>query len=273
MYTLRDLIRASGYAGTSGQSFRNNVAGAASGAKMSDYKCNGWAFSTGGTAPDTAPVGGAYDGTQTFDMDIDFTQGSRASYIKRTGAMLVFDPLTSSNGAGYEAHVVSQSVVGAASGSHVQISVTPPYATGTGSSITKGTPWYVGYTNPSMPPAGMGTMQVRFFVQFTNGTNTPVVVNTQFQFSYTPDIGPFNPTLVKEYINIPFHKRLDTLLDYDIEYHANSTYTSLAGGGVSFDVDTNPGDSFTYWIRYRLKGSTGSWTNLGSETWHDARFS
>lgn len=266
-FNLRNLIKASGYAGVNGQSFRNNVAGSATGAKMSEYKCPDWFFDTPG-APSTSPIGSSYVGTQTFTIDVSFpSQASRAHYIKRIGSMIVFNPENANNSAGYSASVVSQSVVAAATGSSISISVVPPTDTGT---VTFGSPWYADYTYPATPPSGSGSVPVQFKAQMSAVGGGASVVNVRFSFTYDPDIGGFNPQLLKQYINIPFTTRASAISDFDTEWHNNSTYTSLKDTAFFFNISSAPMYSVSYWLRYRRKGDT-SWINAGEAAWSDSR--
>lgn len=265
-WDLLHLIIASGYAGTAGQSFRNHVTGSGAGAKLSDYKITAWDWQNG---PDTAPVGGAYSGEQSFSIDISFTQGSRAFNIKRVGSVIVFNPETGNNANGYDAWVVSQSVLSGALDSALTLHIVPPYTTVFGGSID-GTAWYRDYPRPDIPPEGLGTLPVTFTVTLANGAGGSTVENLRFSFTYVPDIGPFNPTLTKQYLNIPFNTRGYELDDFDYEWHANSSYTSLVTTAQSFEYESDPQDTVTYWLRYK-RTVDSTWTNAGSVTWTDNR--
>src|SRR5690348_9138175 len=233
---LLNLIKASGYAGTSGQSFRNNVTGAASGAKMSDYNLYAWVF--GGTQPSTSPLGASYVGTTDFAMTFDFTQNSRANYIKRIGAALTIDADIPGNPGGYSASIVAQNVVAAVSGSSVTVRVVPPLGSAPSGAIVLAQPWFTSYTYPNQPPSGSGSQPVKMGVAVSSGGGGTEVRNIHFTLSYAPDIGPYNPTISQAYVNIPFTTRADTLDDFEYEWHTTSAYSDANPGtssGVSFD--------------------------------------
>jgi hypothetical protein len=79
---LRNLIWASGNAGTAGQSFRNHVLGAASGARMSDYVIGTMMTSGYPTDPWIA-----LPSVYTFSLDVVFTgSGPRVHHIQQNAA-------------------------------------------------------------------------------------------------------------------------------------------------------------------------------------------
>jgi hypothetical protein len=264
-HKLNELIRASGYAGTSGQSFRNHVAGAASGAKMSDYLITAWALSD---TPNPAPFSPYADNT-TFYLDPQFTQGVRASYIKRVGAVFV---VSGSGPYGFSATAVTNNAVGAATGSQLRVLVRSPFSSE--QVITTGTPWYVGYSprGSSYPPPGSGTVPVDFLAQTTYASGSGQQT-CSFGVGYTPDAGGFNPDLPSQFYNFPIANRIEGLADFDHEWHSNSTYTSLVSSASSFQIMSAPAYSVTYWYRYRRKISGASWVQLGAVNWSDTRLS
>jgi hypothetical protein len=114
-YTLFHLIKASGNAGTSGQSFRNHVTGAASGTKMSDYK-----ISTANYAGEEPTTEFPYNHGEVFNMTLTFNgQGNHAHHIKRTGNVIVAS-VGSPAPNGFSVSSVSN-IVGASSGSTVDV--------------------------------------------------------------------------------------------------------------------------------------------------------
>jgi hypothetical protein len=269
---LLGLIKASGYAGTSGQSFVNNVLpiGAKSGAKMTDYYISGWVFS--GTQPSSTPVGGSYIGTTDFAMNVDFTQNSLAFNIKRIGAPIVLDADVPGNPGGYSASIVAQNVVVGASGSTITVRVVPPIGTTPSGSIVAGQTWYVNYPYPSTPPSGAGAQPVRFTAAIGSGGGGGEVRNIHFTLSYAPDIGPFNASLAKVYTGIPFTTRAETLNDFQYEWHTTSAYSDSSPITFSsFTISSTPLYSISYWLRYRRPG--GAWNNVGEVHWEDTRFS
>ena len=265
MYTLRELIRASGYAGVAGQSFRNNVAGAGPGAKMSDYKCNGWSFASE-PAPEIF-----YSEGQGFTISVDFSQGSRASYIKRLGNAIVINPGIAPFG--FDVYNKSSNVVGAASGSSVSFNVHAPYASGV---LFDGGAWYTGFTSPAKP-GDSSTADVTFtgkvFAESPSGTDAVSVV-----ISYAPDIGPFNPTLTKTFSFTMNRRAASTNLeDYDWEWYTPSNFATYGYDGVHYMATTsgivipsNPQETHTYYLRARDHRG-GSWVNIGAIEFYDDR--
>lgn len=238
---------------------------------MSDYKVIGWVF--GGTEPSTSPLGASYVGTTDFPMTIDFTQNSRASYIKRIGAALTLDADIPGNPGGYSASIVAQNIVAAVSGSSVTVRVVPPLGTSPSGSIQLGQTWFTNYSYPNQPPSGSGSQPVKMTASVTNGGGGTEVRNIHFTLSYAPDIGPFNPTITKQYVNIPFTTRADTLDDFEYEWHTTSAYADaspLPYSSITFD--SVPLQVTDYWLRYRRKGASG-WTNVGNAHWEDPRVS
>ena len=106
--TLLNLIKASGYSGVAGQSFRNNVTGAGTGVKMSDYNLDGWVWDTAG-AP--TAVAWPYASGTSWAMTFTFTEGSKAKLIRRIAA----------DGLGPTVHVLSYSADDDISGEDISI--------------------------------------------------------------------------------------------------------------------------------------------------------
>ena len=79
-HKLTELIQASGYSGTAGQSFPANVSGAGPGVFMTGYFCGGWDFS-GEPAPELI-----YSDNATFNVTVSFSKGAFADYILRLGS-------------------------------------------------------------------------------------------------------------------------------------------------------------------------------------------
>lgn len=77
---LIELIKASGSAGTSGQSFANNVTGAGSGVSMSSYKVTGQTW-TG--QPATPSVVNIYQADTLLNVTLSPTRGANAYRIQR----------------------------------------------------------------------------------------------------------------------------------------------------------------------------------------------
>lgn len=270
-YTLKDLIIASGYAGTAGQSFRNNVASAVTGAAMTDYKCTAWAFSG-----DPA-VGTTYSDNASFTISITFTQGSRAQYIKRTGSsvLVLLDGIgpdyvgtMPTHNSGFQIASSSHTINAVATGT-LSVTLRAPSALPSGYT---GSAWFDGYTSPAYPTYnGVDADPIHFrgAVSFGSGAGTPTL--QAFSISYAPDTGPFNLTLYQTFPITMFMRSTDTSTSlYDWEWHYNSSYTSLRGTGPGVFEASIPGNSWTYYLRAKPTG-TSTWTNVGAVTFTDPR--
>jgi hypothetical protein len=265
-FTLRNLIRASGFAGVSGQSFRNHVTGAGSGAAMSQYKITAWSFTGTSNLPSTSPLGGSYEDGHVFsNIDIVFTQGSRAFNIKRTGAAMT---VAGSGPYGFSV-TASQSIVGGATGSLVTFTCRSPFSS---EQVITGNAWYNGYNRPNLPPSGSGSVQVDFTANTTSSTASGVQ-NCQILCTYVPDIGDFNPTLTQNYVNIPFANRIEQVGDFNYEWRTTSSRStgSVVGTSPTLSIQSAPGYSVSYWLFYQRKLSGSAWLGAGSVDWTDSR--
>jgi hypothetical protein len=261
--TLRYLVKAkTGSFPTTGQSAKT-LLGASSGDRGSDWFISSWAY--GGSEPSESPAFPYSDG-HSFAMTFTITRGSKASQIQRTGSVLGITP---SGPAGFSAVLTTNSVVGA-TGS-VTVQVTAPYYNNS-ASVVAGQHWFRDYTYPTEPPPGAGTLPVTMRAQISGASGTGQQ-NVAFTIYYKPDTADadqFNPNLTKTYSNIPFYNRPEAVTDFEIEWHLNSSYTNLAHTGASFEEDSDPLESWTYYLRYRRIGET-SWVNVGAQTWNDPR--
>jgi hypothetical protein len=264
-WKLTDLILASGNSGVAGQSFRNHVTGAVTGAAMTDYQVTGWSFS----APPTN--GATYTGTQNFGGNITFTQGSRAGNIKRTGAAMT-DPVptlsyTAPTGGTFA--ITTNSIVGAATGSTYNVQITPGY-NNTGSSPAGNPGWFDGYTSPTTP-AGTGPDNVTMFGSLTGVGAVTGSQGASWSDIYVVDIGPFNSTLSVAR-SILMNNRLEDVGDWDWEWHANSSYTSLLSSVYTYTFGSSQNGVTTAWVRAARKLSfTHIWENVGAITFTDPR--
>jgi hypothetical protein len=263
--TLKNLIKASGNSGAIGQSFRNHVTGAVTGAKMSDYNVDGWSFS----APPTN--GSTYTGTQNFGGSITFTQGSRASNIKRTGAAM-FDPtptLSATEPTGGSVRVTTNSIVGAATGSSYNVQVKPGY-NDVGSTPNGDPGWFDGYTSPSNP-GGSSAANVTMF-GFLGGVGAVTGSQTAaWTDLYVVDIGPYNSSLSVAR-SIFMNNRLEDTSDWDWEWHSNSSYTALLTATPTYTFSSLPDSAHTFYLRAaRILNFSHIWQNIGAVTFTDPR--
>lgn len=260
--TLKNLIKASGNSGVAGQSFRNHVTGSVTGAHMTDYNVDGWSFS----APPTN--GNTYTGTQNFGGSITFTQGSRASNIKRTGAVIVVSP-TGDVFTGGKITVTTNSIVGASTGSSLNVQVIAGYNSTTSSPVGN-SGWFDGYTSPANP-GGTSPANVTMFGSLTGVSAATGSQFYQWHEIYTPDIGPYNADF-DEIRQIFMNNRLETTSDWEWEWHANSSYTSLLASTVAYTFASSPDGLYTFYLRAaRILSFTHIWENVGAVTFTDPR--
>ncbi len=284
--TLYWLIRASGYLGTSGQSFRYHVTGAATGAAMSHYNITAWTFSSG---PSPAPT--VYTSPQTFAMGISFTQGIRAYHIKRTGSsgMVSATPPPFPDGSeptnpfGSRITLDSHSILSGDTGSAASVTVL-------GEAVVAS----VGAESPAYSvrvvdntSSYTGSDYYRYWIRFGFNVAAGSVSGystINFRLAYTPDNGPYNPELATKF-SLQMYRRAGAASDYDWEFHENDSYTSLYTPPDAGHTGTNyvewpepyprtaSPDSWdkTLYLRYRIKGNSGAWTNYGAVDWNDTR--
>jgi hypothetical protein len=192
---LIELIKASGGAGISGQSFANNVTGAASGVRMTDYLIPSWNIDSS-----TIPIDGLgviYSSGHVFNIDIAITRGSRANLIQRltsTAFTPFLLPMGIGGGVGSYAEVQSLSVFGGGSQFIVGVQVFGELS-GTAS---------VGINNEFVNenPAidtGVASHTVRYFAIInTGGGGQQTSTRYQLSIDYDPDIANFNPVLTSK---------------------------------------------------------------------------
>lgn len=261
-----------------GQSFRNHVAGAGAGAKMTDYKLTDWSF-TGAPVSSTTYSDGA-----SFTIDIDFTQNSRAQYIKRIGAGMIVvaadigpdysgDPVDGMQ-PGFGVSSSSSSVVGTASGSSVSVTLQAPQVPPAGYNVSA---WFDGYTSPNYPVAGQDPDPISFkgSVFGGNPSGTSLVA---FNIAYAPDNGPFNPTLYHTFTLTMYKRASDTNPNhYDWEWYTEADYLTYGYDGVhyvsnnsQYNTVSSAGQSQTVYMRARENASK-PWVNYGQYTFTDPR--
>lgn len=285
--TLRNLIRASGYAGTTGQSFRNHVSGSASGAKMSDYKITTLVVNSSSVSPPpfTYPI------SQSFTLPITLpNKGSRSSAIQQLGSTQFGANRFPING-NLGGSSVSVTGIGAwtngnSTGS-MTIKVVAPFA---------GSPTLTPVTSFNTAGAGSSTSTTPQRIKWEASlTSTPTGTSSlEITTRYAPDSGPFNDTLFSDGsgpnggFSVSLTNRAYDVSDYQYEWHSNSSYTNVLAStaiyipafnatiytGSSYTPpydDASYGGSFlTAYLRWRLDTGSG-WNNVGAVTWTDTR--
>lgn len=276
---LLGLIRASGYAGVSGQNFLNHVTGAASGVGMVDYNIDSWAWD-GASGPIGA--GWPYASGTSWTIPITFTEGAKARLIRRL----------SLDGLGYPIRVVSYSADMDIVGENIEItartlsnssssgdatlsliSSMPP----TGQTISYTTYAAGGYTSPYDPP-GAGVVVDPIIELTMTSPGSPRNVTYTINIDYICDIaaayaeGPYNPTLTKQYI-VQATDRTVLASDLDVQWSYDQSTIESAGGYIFYlPTQGAVGDDYTIYYRWRLAGSTGSYSAWQTAYWEDPRF-
>lgn len=263
---MRYLVKAkTGSFPTAGQSAKTLLS-AVSADRGSDWFINSWSF--GGTEPDPNHPFGYNDG-QSFALSISISRGVKAADIQITGTGKI--GVTPGTGNGFSVALSVNSISGA-TGS-VTMDVTAPY--NPAGSIVAGQHWFTGYTYPNEPPPGSGTLPVTMRAQL-NGATSGGSTECEWTIYYKPDTpgstDQFNPNLTKTWTSIPFNNRAEVITDFDIEWHNNSTYTDLYTTGASFERNSDPMQTWTYYLRAKRK-TESTWSNLGAQTWTDPRLS
>lgn len=273
-FSLIYLERASGYAGSGGQSFQGNVlpGGGKPNVGMSQYKCDSWLVSGG---PDPAEV---YGNNVAFNLGVSFNQGPMAQYIKRQGSgVIVIEPSSGPDyqgpqpqmNGGFQIASASSYVDGSAIGSaYVQLlaPTEPPGPVG-------GHAWYTGYTEPSYPPRVVGQSYSVTFTA-TVGT-TPASGGTMlqtFRLYYKPDNGPFNPDLWMTFpITMLKRDNPGDTTGYQWKWYTSSARTTLHAEGLSFSENIQEGVDVSYYLSYLAPGAS-QWVNVANPvTYHDTR--
>lgn len=265
---LLNLIKCSGYAGTSGQSFRNNVTGAASGTKMSDYKVTDWIW-------DGLPVlGRDWSSGTVFTVSADIIGGSKASNIIKQGAGLIaISPVSVPEGG---SATVDCSVSGLSIAGTITIVGGHPESTGallTGNAvvlndISGDAPAHVLFKGV----LGSGASSDGLSQEFTLALSFPNM-NTGTG-SFNPDLGAGGTTQFQ----VSITDRDYDITDFTQEWYSDSGYTTLVGDGTGVDwTDPGVGGNYTpgpwsktYYMRWRMH-PTDSWTNFGAVTYNEDR--
>ena len=268
---LRQLIIASGFAGTTGQSFRNHVTGAGSGVKASDYEIETASF----TSPFESPPY-IYGDNSFHVITASFAVfNSKASLIlnKTTGAWAV-TPTEIDGGTGFSAAI--QSVTWAYPTASLAVLLRGAYTPGTPSVTTD--VYYIDYTYPSIPPDNASYL-VKFSI--TSGSVAASGTGSMYiNVSITPDQSgaAFNSAMnnasVLNNFRVSVYRRENPSQPIEVEWHTNSSFTSLHTTNMNFNISSDPNTDTSYWVRYRNLGSSDSWTlpgGTGEVHWMDPR--
>lgn len=285
-WDLRELIRACGGAGAFGQSFKTDVKGAAEGVKMTDYLIRNPVWGGQPLSPDEYPGGvesfGTYGDNTLLSVTLGLTVGAQAYRIQRTGTdafYVTFLPID--NGYGHSATVESVTVEN--SGQYLTADIRLRSAINTSSMLATASAYGPVKTSTV---SGLQVQPVQW-VAYPYGT--PGGTTTfQLYIQYDPDIAGFNPMLDQFNANgtgwkIRLANRVETVNDYDFEWHLNSSFTqrvTTEANPVGFGTVSNaynygygpyltdpegsrPYETSEMWLRYKRKTDT-SWTPFAS---------
>lgn len=281
--TTRDevqLIKCSGGAGSSGQSFKNNVAGAASGVKMTDYEFQDWNWDTGLPSPPDSGV--RYDSGHVFSMSGTISENAKASNVLRQGTNLgivLADYVEQGNGD--SVNVTADAVSSSAMSASVEvISQVNPGAFPISPTTCQGDAFYW-YGSPSQsdhtsPPSNTDPTQAHFEASLAVGLGTPDGNYVDFAWSMeilnvNAGTGLFNSDPTPASMSARMNNRGLSLSDFDFEWHALADYSDAPVSSASSFIwdQPNTGDDVTFYLRFRFQG--GAWQNHGAVTFTDSR--
>lgn len=251
-WTIKDLIKASGYAGTTGQSFLNNVLGAVSGAKATDYKQTAASW-------DTQTFSGVHNPNDSFVCTLTFTENSRAFRFRNGGNVIVLslnDPQV----------VKSSESMGSAGSGTATVTIDGKLdIAGAGVSST--------FTVPASPIAfgsGGGVNTVHFIVSVNSVASGSDFLGWHFTIP-TANIGnPFNTYdggsgVSSGSYSAEVRRKAPAISDYDFEWYTTNTFTTLfASGSNVLWTQTFVGEDKTLYLQWRVKPAL----NGGITTWN-----
>lgn len=272
---LLHLIKASGFSGVSGQNFLNHVTGAASGAGMVDYNLISWDLDQddpgdGGETELTSP--------QSWALTFALTKNSRFHHIQRTDSGAVGVNISSGGVSvpGSSASLSSIAITATQVAFTLNVASKPiPGAQPNSTIASYHNPgvWGVGkwFANASYPtlPGGSNAESIEFFLDTTSGVGSPGSQVYDVDVHYTPDNGPYNPTLTDSY-PILMEDRVVTLSDFEIQW-SNDASTVASTGNYHTRLQSAFGESFSVYYRYRYAGSGAAFSAWQQVQWTDPR--
>lgn len=266
-HSLYGLIRASGYSGAASQSFRNNVTGAITGARMSDYDLYGivsWA-----SGDYTPGVDVLNNGTLTFTAAFD--GGSRFLEIRQPGSAWFgvntaeSDPM---------AEILMDSVTYDA---FTGITIVARFlgrfqGPGGGWSLVANDDGYDDFSGayPSMEEPPDGNDYPYTVSLFPNGSFSLSYWPEEFDIIYPNDVGEFNPSYAY-HIQVDVRARPSSPPSWEIQWSLDGSFTDLPGEDniQSYHFMANKFMApITINYRWRTAGSGPSWMATGGITAH-----
>lgn len=251
-WTLVDLIKASGYSGVAGQSFRNNVLGAVTGAKVTDYKQTAASW-------DTQTFAGLHNPNDSYVCTLTFTEGSRAFNFRNAGNVIVL----SLN----DIEVVKSSEsMGSAGSGTATVNVDGRLdLSGAGISST--------FTVPPSPIAfgsGGGVNTVHFIVSVNSVASGSDFRGWHFTLPNANTGPPFNTyagggDISSGSYSVEVRRRAPAITDYDFEWYSDATFTTFFDSGSQvLWTQSFVGQDKTLWVQWRIKPAL----NGGITTWN-----
>jgi hypothetical protein len=219
--TLQYLIKASGNTGSAGQTFRNHVAGATTGAKMSDYVV-GYMLGAGYEGYEFDPV----PSDHTFPLAFDFyNQGSRFHLIQRNELSAYTFGVTNIVGALDPPQLMASDFIVTNTRHNISLRIIAPP---TGAATVYAVAYHIGG-----PPNG----DIPWPVQLDADTQT-TGGGTNYSFNLTvqnvPDRGPFNSAMTNG-AGWPFVQTLRAWQPSDLDYR----WWRVVHNGTQWVKDTN----------------------------------
>jgi hypothetical protein len=214
--TLQYLIKASGNQGAAGQSFRNHVTGAETGAKMTDYLMG-------------TPIGAGYGGYEVTPMPADYTiplvmsfpsRGSRFYHIQRNISDAYTFGATNLNGTVSYPSLSITSFNSLSQGNQHEIGLRVLAPPAGGASVAP-LAQYSGSQPPNDDPWG-GYFDAQITTSGGGGS-----YSFYLTVQYIPDIGPFNDT----YTNDPGWQLLQYLREWGSSDFDFQWWTPVYSGG------------------------------------------
>lgn len=264
--TLYGLIRASGYSGAAGQSFRNNVAGAATGVRMSEYVLLGlvnWSSSDYSAGVDVANGGVLHFG---FDFDAH-PNWLNIRLPNAWDANQLYAVNTAESDPQAECLIESLSQPSGFTSGNTFIArfYGRYFAPGGAWSFSSEAARYSDFSGayPAMEePPDFNDYDYFVSVNFNySGASTPPYYAENFDFVYPNDAGEFNPAFTHS-IQVDVQARLLPPPSVEVQWSLDSSYTDLTAfdNSTSYNFLANKGMApITVNYRYRFGGS-GSWT-------------
>src|SRR5665213_2091379 len=217
---LPNLIKCCNYAGTSGQSFKNNATGAVSGTWMiRDHTVTGLDWTGGPAGADVAPQ----DTGHVYSMGGSFIGGSHIGYIIRQGSGLFAISNVTINPGG-SVSLDSSDVSG--SSAAASITIIAPYNPGATVSMSASAGYYYSGSDQASPPAS-GYCQAHFAAVVTGSGATPDggYDNVSFDLAMTnvnAYTGDFNDNPAALHCVAATNHRGIEPSDFTVEWHLES---------------------------------------------------